>query len=114
MVSTIDDDQDLSTVENGQLRGRESLVADSRSGSPATATTEENIDCIHHMVMDNKRLTIDQIPNVISISCERIENILHNEHGMTKVSARWAPCLVTPDQKSPSLIKSLEYLILFG
>lgn len=36
----------------------------------------ENIDCVWSMLMDEKRLTIIWISNVISSSCERFENIL--------------------------------------
>lgn len=48
----------------------------------------ENIDRPHHMVMDDKQPTINQIVNGTSISCENVENILHNVIGMTKFSAR--------------------------
>ena len=62
------------------------------------ATIEENIDRVHHMLMDDRQLTICQILNAISISCVRVENILHNEPGINKVSARWVTHLLTPDQ----------------
>ena len=92
MVSTLGDDAPaLLTVKKLAVefkRGRESLEDDSRSGRPSTATTQENIDRIHQMVMNDRRLTISHLANVISISCERVENILHNELGMSKVSAR--------------------------
>lgn len=45
-------------------------------------------------------LIINQTANVASISYERVENILHNELGMTKVSAQWMPRLMTADQKA--------------
>lgn len=88
-------------------RRRESLEDDSRSGCPETATTEENNDC----VMDDRRLTVNQITNVICISCKRIENFLNCELGMMKLSAHWVPHLLIPDQKCTRLItwqKSLE------
>ena len=67
------------------MRGRESLEDDPRSGRPSTATIQENIDRIHQMVMNDKRLTISHLANVISISRKRVENILHNELGKSKV-----------------------------
>ncbi|XP_029636922.1 uncharacterized protein LOC115212223 [Octopus sinensis] len=69
-------------------RGMESLEGDPRPGCPVTGNTKENIDHIRHMVMDNKQLTINQITNAISISCDGVENILHNQLGMTKVSTQ--------------------------
>ena len=92
MVSTLGDDAlALSTVKKWAAefkRGRESLEDDSKSERPSTATTQENIDRIHQMVMNDRRLTISHLANVISISRKRVENILHNKLGMSKVSAR--------------------------
>ena len=103
MVSTLGDDApDLSTVKKWAAefkRGRKSLPDDPRSGRFSPATTQKNIDRIHQMVMNDRRLTISHLANVISISRERVENILHNELGMSKVSARWVPQLSIPDQK---------------
>lgn len=87
-------------------KGKESLEDDLRSGYPATATTKENTDHVHHMVMDNRRLTINQIINAINISHERVENVLYNELDMSAVSARCVPCPLTFDQKYPRQITS--------
>ena len=40
-------------------------------------------------------LTVIQIANTVGISLERVENILHNELRMSKVSPRWVPRLLT-------------------
>ena len=91
MVSTLGDDAPaLSTVKKWATelkRGRESLEDDPRSGCLSTVTTEENIDRIHQMVMNDRRLTISHLAYVISISRKQVENIFHNELGMSKVSA---------------------------
>ena len=99
--------QVLSTVKKwaAELKwGRESLEADPRSGHSSTATLQENIDRIHQMVMNKGRLTISDLTNVISISREQVENILHNELGMSKISPRWVPWVLTPDQKLTKLV----------
>ena len=116
MVSTLMDDAPaLSTVKKwaAEFKRRESLEDDPRSGRPSTATTQENIDRIHQMVMNDRRLTISHLANVISISRERVENILHNEPGMSKVSARWVPRILTPDQKLIRLVMSEANLARF-
>ena len=43
----------------------------------------------HVMVMGDRGLIVNQIANAVGISREWAENILHNELGMSKVSARW-------------------------
>ena len=64
MVSTLGDDASaLSTVQKWAAKfKRESLEDDMRSGCPSTATTQENIDCIHLMEMNDKRLAISTRP----------------------------------------------------
>ena len=49
----------------------------------------------------------------VAISRERVENILHKELGMSKVSARWVPRLLTPDQKHTWLVMSQANLAVF-
>jgi len=110
MVDTVGDDAPaLSTVYKWTAefkRGRESLEDDPRPGRPTTATTPDNIDRVHHLVMGDRRLTISQIASDVGISRERVEHILHNELGMSKVSARWVPRLLTPNQKHTRLTMS--------
>ena len=63
----------LSTVKKWAAeikRGRESLEGDPRSGHLASATTQENIDRVHHMVMDDRHLTVNQIADAVAISHE--------------------------------------------
>lgn len=61
------------------------------------------------MLMDERWLTI----NAISVPCDNIENILHNEIGMMNVSTRWVPRFQTPGQKHTWRITSQENLRLF-
>ena len=92
MVSTLGNDASaLATVKKWAAKfkwGRESLEDDPKSGCPSTATTQKNIDHIQQMVMNDRRLTISLLANDISTSRERVENILLNELGISKVSAR--------------------------
>ncbi|KAL7388121.1 hypothetical protein ABVT39_007546 [Epinephelus coioides] len=60
------------------------------------------------MVMNDRRLTVNQIANAVSISHERVENILHNKFGVSKVSTQWVPWLLTPDQKHTRLVMLQE------
>lgn len=59
-------------------------------------------------------LTINEIVNGISLSRVRVENILLNELGMTKVFAQRIPRLLILDQKLNRLIQSRENLTLFA
>ena len=72
MVATLGDDVPaLSTVKKWAAkfkRVRESHEDDSRSGRPASATTQENIKCVRNMVKDDRRLTANQIADAVAIS----------------------------------------------
>ncbi|XP_076059482.1 protein GVQW3-like [Oratosquilla oratoria] len=117
MAATLGDDHlALSTVQKWAAefkRCRENLEDDPRLGRPVTATTQENIDRIRHMVMDGRRLNVNQIANTSGISRERVENILHKERDISKMSARWVLRLMTSDQKHTRLIMSQANLSLF-
>ena len=63
--------------------------------------------------MDDRHLTVNQIADAVAIFPERVENILHQELGISKVSARWAPRLLTPAQKHTRLVMSQANLALF-
>ena len=81
IVATLGNDAPaLSTVKKWEAefkKGRESLEDDPRSGRPVSATTQENIDHVYHMVMDDRRFTVNQIADAVAISRKRVENILH-------------------------------------
>ena len=63
MVATLGDDAPaLLNVQKWTAefkRGRESLEDDPTSGRPASATNQENIEYVHLMVMDDRRLAVN-------------------------------------------------------
>ena len=116
MVSTLGDNAlALATVKKwaAEFKRRESLEDDPRSGRPSTAQPKKTLTAFQQMVMNDRQLTISHLANVISISHERVENILHNKLGMSKVSTRWVLRLLTPDQKLTRLIMSEANLARF-
>lgn len=93
--------------------GRDSVEDDPRSGRPSTSTTSENIDKIHKMVLEDRRLKVREISDTIGISTERVFHILTDELGLKKISARWVPRLLTEEQKCNRVEISRENLALF-
>ena len=68
-------------------RGRTSIQDEPRSGRPKTATTPEIIAKVHDMVLDDRRVKVREIGNVIGISNDRVHFILQQELHMKKLSA---------------------------
>ena len=48
-------------------RGRKSLGDDERSGRPKTATTDENISKVYQMVLDERRINVSGIAEVMNV-----------------------------------------------
>ena len=80
-------------------RGRRSLEDDPRSGRPATATTDIQVAAVRKLVEEDARVTVLQIAEEVGISSESVSNILHDSLGLSKVSARWVPHMLTVEQK---------------
>ena len=93
-------------------RDRDSLGDDPRQERPATVTTQE-IDKIHYLLLTDRRLTEHFIATELDISQERVHAIIHNHLEMTKVSARWVPKLLGPDQKRLRCNMSKNNLAIF-
>ncbi|CAH1257192.1 SETMAR [Branchiostoma lanceolatum] len=64
-------------------RGKGSVKDDPRSGRPKTATSENEVDAIHRMIMNDRRVTIRHIEHSLGISYGSVQNVL----GKNKLSA---------------------------
>ena len=80
-------------------RGQRSLEDDPRSGRPATATTDIQVAAVRKLVEEDARVTVLQIAEEVGTSSGSVSNILHNSLGLSKVSARWVPHMLTREQK---------------
>ena len=79
--------------------GRESLKDNDRCGAPVTVKTPEKISEVLAMVMKDSRFTVRHIGETLGLTSTTVYEILKNDLQMTKVSARWVPRLLTPEQK---------------
>jgi len=80
-------------------RGRTSDFNEPRPGAPKTATTEDNVTKIHDLVLADRRLKMCEIAETVGMSKDRVGHILHVILGMRKLSARWKPRLLTPNNR---------------
>ncbi|XP_029657999.1 uncharacterized protein LOC115232319 [Octopus sinensis] len=92
---------------------RESVEDDPTPGRPPTATIEDNIDLALGIIMQDRQISCCQIAERLDISNEKADNIVTKELGFSKVSARWVPCLLTPERKRTRCILSTSKLELF-
>lgn len=79
--------------------GRESCEHAPGAGHPKTVVTQDNIDLVHNMVLEDRRVTVKFIAESCGFSVGSVEKILHDELGLNKMAARWVPKMLTRDQK---------------
>ncbi|CAK9796590.1 Protein GVQW3, partial [Anthophora quadrimaculata] len=93
--------------------GRESIeVDDLRSGRAVEGTTSNIVEKVEKLITEDTRLKKKQLSELIGISKTTILRILHDHLGMTKVSARWVPRMLTPLQKQQRVEVSKHFLEL--
>ena len=81
-------------------RGRCSLSDEPREGRPKTAVTQENVDAVRNMIMEDRHVTYREIQASLDISGTSVQKILHEELGVKKLVSRWIPHLLTEEQKA--------------
>ncbi|UYV62056.1 hypothetical protein LAZ67_1007664 [Cordylochernes scorpioides] len=117
MVDTLRKDApSYSTVKKGVAAfklGRISTEDEHRPGRPVESVTQENIDKIHDLVMLDRIMTVRKIEETLGIPKTTVDRILREHLGLRKLSARWVPKLLTPDQKAVRRKLSSDNLALF-
>lgn len=90
--------------------GRESLEDDPRSGRPNEATTDEMVRKLEDLIIENARMTKNQLAEALDISTGSVLHILHEKLGMSKVSCRWVPRMLTVENKRLRVAAANEFL----
>ncbi|CAH1988640.1 unnamed protein product [Acanthoscelides obtectus] len=69
------------------------LSDDSRVGAPKTAVTQENVDAVRKLIIEDRHVTYREIEASLKISKTSTQKILHEELGARKLVSRWIPHL---------------------
>ena len=94
-------------------RGRGSVEDDPRPGRPKSSTNSEHVEKIHTMVMKDRCVTVQHLADRFGISTGSVFAVLTEVLGMSKLSARWVPRMLTKDQKMSRPQVSKELLARF-
>ena len=68
---------------------------------------------IHKMVLDDRRLKVLELADMVGISKSAVHRILTENLDMRKLCARWVPRLLTMEQKQRREDVSIECLAMF-
>ena len=62
--------------------GREDVEDDERPGRPSTSTTDENVEKVKEMIMNDRRITIREVADNVGISIGSCHEIFSNVLGI--------------------------------
>ncbi|KAF2351947.1 Transposase type 1 [Trinorchestia longiramus] len=90
--------------------GRNETEDDPRSGRPCTSVCVENIDAVRDLIEKDRRITTESVADTLNIFVGFAHTILVDSLGLSKLSARWVPRLLRPDQQESRADLSMEIL----
>ena len=79
--------------------GREDVNDDARPGRPSTSTTDENIEAVKEMILDNCRITIREVADNVDILFGSCQAIFTDVLDMKRAATKIVPKLLNFEQK---------------
>ena len=89
--------------------GRDTIKSDKRKGRPVTVSNERKVAEIQEYILEHRRVTVEYVAEYFSISYGTAQDIMSNNLGMRRVSARWVPRLLLPEQMGVRVKMCNEY-----
>lgn len=80
--------------------GNMELEDELREGRPVSKTTKENIDLVRRIIDEDPHSSYEDIEEETELSHGTVHKIIHEYLQMQKISSRWVPHELTPEQKS--------------
>ena len=80
--------------------GRTSVKHQEGAGRPRTSTGLENVDRAKDMILQNRRIKVEEVATDLEISHGSAHEIIHDVLGFRKVCARWVPKKLTDVHKT--------------
>jgi len=90
--------------------GREDVQNGPRSGQPKTQSTDANVDRVRTLVRSDRRLGVTVIVEELNVNRETVRQIVKEDLGKRKISAKMVPRILTHVQKQRRLHISSDLL----
>jgi hypothetical protein len=91
-------------------KGRKSLVDEKRPGRQVVATNNDIANRIYAFIRSHRRVSISDIVLFSGISRGSVHKLVQDNLKFRKVSARWVPRQVKPEQQAIRMTTSLDNL----
>ena len=95
-------------------KGREDVNDDARPGRSSTSTTDEHIEVVKKMILDNCRISIREVADDVIISFGLFQEIFMDVFGMKRAAAKIVPKLLSFGQKQRHMDIAQEMLTTFS
>jgi len=79
--------------------GREDVLDNPRSGQAKTQRTDADVDRVRTLVCSDQRVGVRVIAEELNMNRETVRQIVKEDLGMRKISAKMVPRILTHDQK---------------
>jgi histone-lysine N-methyltransferase SETMAR len=76
--------------------------------------TQEIIDQIHELILEECRISAKSIAEQLGLSRERVGSIIHEDLDMRKLSAKWVPKCLNADSKRQRCQSSEQFWNFFS
>ena len=90
--------------------GRTPIEDDPKSGRPSSSTGDDHIDKVRSVIRENRRLTVREVSEEVSICKSSCHTILTEKLKMHRVATKFVPRLLTEEQKQNRVTVSQELL----
>jgi hypothetical protein len=84
--------------------GRDHVENEPHARRPRTSVNPDNVLKIGELIRANCRISVLELLQEVGISVGSVEEILHNELKVSKVSTWWFPRLLSPEHKERRLV----------
>ena len=94
--------------------GRDSLEDDPRPDRPADIISQEMIDRVERLVLNNRQIRVAELASECGISNGSVYTIIHEHLDMSKVSVRWVPRNLNRQERQQRVESSQELLKVYN
>ena len=94
---------------NSFKEGTDTTKCDNRKGRPVTVSNERKVAEFQKYILEGRRVTVENVAEHFGISYGTAQDIMSNKLGMRRVSARWVPHLLLPEQMGVRVKMYNEY-----
>jgi hypothetical protein len=90
--------------------GRDRVENEPHARRPGTSVNPDNVLKIGELIRASRRITVLELSQEVGIIAGSVEEILHNELKVSKVSASWVPRPLSPEHRERSLVAVTQIL----